>query len=216
MGRAKKIYSKDDILRAMRHTKSIMAAARYLGCTYPTVKTYFKMYIDEETGKSLFETHLNRSGIGISKMMTSKRKTPELEAILNGNIDPATWAVARIRDALIVEGYLAEECALCKFHERRLTDYKVPLLLNFKNGNKKHYIYENLELLCYNCYFLRVGNVFNDEQHHIVPSQQDINNPYIYEHNPIPEELDLNTVVDDETDYNIYLEENMREMGIEI
>lgn len=206
MGRAKKIYSKDDILRSMRHTKSIKAASRYLGCTYQTVKTYFKMYKDEETGKSLFDIHLNRSGIGISKMMISKRKTPELEAILNGNIDAATWAVARIRDSLIIEGYLAEECAVCKFHERRLTDYKVPLLLNFKNGNKKHYIYDNLELLCYNCYFLRVGNVFNDEQHHIVTQQQDINNPYIYEQNPTPEEHELSND----------LEENMREMGIEI
>ncbi len=204
MGRARKIYSKDDILRAMRHTKSIRAAARYLGCTYPTVKTYFKMYVDEETGKSLFETHLNRSGIGISKMMTSKRKTPELEAILNGNIDPATWAVARIRDALIIEGYLAEECAICKFHERRLTDYKVPLLLNFKNGNKKHYIYDNLELLCYNCYFLRVGNVFNDDQNPIIISQKD-DSINIYEHNK-----------PDEEDMNISLEENMREMGIDI
>jgi hypothetical protein len=208
MGRARKIYSKDDILRAMRHTRSIRAAARYLGCEYNHAKTYFKMYIDEETGKSLFDLHLNSSGIGIPKMITSKRKTPELEAILNGNTDPAAWAVSRIRDALIIEGYLAEECAICKFHERRLTDYKVPLLLNFKNGNKKHYIYENLELLCYNCYFLRVGNVFNDEQHPVIISQKD-DSLNIYEQSPIPEEQI-------ESNINKSLEENMREMGIEI
>jgi len=207
MARARKIYSKDDILRAMRHTKSIRSAARYLGCTYTTARTYFKMYIDEETGKSLFEMHLNRSGIGISKLIISRRKTPQLEAILNGNIDPSVWSTAKIRDSLIIEGYLAEECSLCKFHERRLTDYKVPLLLNFKNGNKKHYIYENLELLCYNCYFLRVGNVFDDNQNPCVVSQKDY---HIYEHNP------SNIMQEEEFELDNDLEANMKEMGIEI
>ena len=32
-----------------------------------------------------------------------------------------------------------EECSVCKFHERRVSDYKMPLLLNFKDGNKKNY-----------------------------------------------------------------------------
>ena len=31
----KKILSKTDIVRAMKHTKSNMAAARFLGCSYP-------------------------------------------------------------------------------------------------------------------------------------------------------------------------------------
>ena len=32
--------------------------------------------------------------------------------------------------------------------------------MNFKDNNKKNYRKENIELLCYNCYFLYIGEVF--------------------------------------------------------
>ena len=32
--------------------------------------------------------------------------------------------------------------------------------MNFKDNNKKNYRKENIELLCYNCYFLYIGDVF--------------------------------------------------------
>ena len=53
---------------------------------------------------------------------------------------------------------------MCKFNERRVNDYKIPLLLNFKDNNKKNYRKENIELLCYNHYFLTVGDIFTDKQ----------------------------------------------------
>ena len=65
---------------------------------------------------------------------------------------------------MIVEGYFVEKCNICGLDERRVIDYKVPLLLHFKDGIKKHYVHDNLELLCYNCYFYRVGDVFSDPQ----------------------------------------------------
>jgi len=36
--------------------------------------------------------------------------------------------------------------------------------LNFKDNNKKNYQLDNLELLCYNCYFIYVGDIFSPEQ----------------------------------------------------
>ena len=62
---------------------------------------------------------------------------------------------------MILEGYLKEECALCSFNERRVSDYKIPLLLNFKDNNPLHYNLGNIRFLCYNCYFLTQGDVFN-------------------------------------------------------
>ena len=56
------------------------------------------------------------------------------------------------------EGYLEEKCAMCGFEERRVLDYKMPLLLHFKDGNKKNYKLDNIELLYYNHYFLNVGD----------------------------------------------------------
>jgi len=44
-----KIFTKSDLLRAMKYTKSIRAAARYLGCSYQHIKPYFKMFKVDET-----------------------------------------------------------------------------------------------------------------------------------------------------------------------
>jgi hypothetical protein len=65
---------------------------------------------------------------------------------------------------LIEEGLLPDYCSRCHFNERRLLDYKSPLLLNFKNNNKKDFKLENLELVCYNCYFLYIAKVFTDKE----------------------------------------------------
>jgi hypothetical protein len=40
----------------------------------------------------------------------------------------------------------------------------MPLLLHFKDDDKQNYKLENLELLCYNCFFLTVGDVFTSRQ----------------------------------------------------
>ena len=65
---------------------------------------------------------------------------------------------------MIWENRIAEECHNCGFCERRVTDYKIPLLLSFKDNNKRNYLLDNLELLCYNCYYLLIGDVFTPEQ----------------------------------------------------
>jgi hypothetical protein len=36
--------------------------------------------------------------------------------------------------------------------------------MHFKDGLKKNYKLDNVQLLCYNCYFLQVGNIFSDRQ----------------------------------------------------
>jgi hypothetical protein len=40
----------------------------------------------------------------------------------------------------------------------------MPLLLHFKDNNKKNYKLDNIELLCYNHYFLTVGDIFTEKQ----------------------------------------------------
>jgi hypothetical protein len=37
----------------------------------------------------------------------------------------------------------------------------MPLLLHFKDKNSNNYSQNNIELLCYNHYFLTVGDIFN-------------------------------------------------------
>ena len=68
----KKILTKDQILRAMKYTKSNMAAARFLGCSYPHYKQYAKLYKNED-GKTLFEVHLNREGKVFLNIYTKRK-----------------------------------------------------------------------------------------------------------------------------------------------
>ena len=37
----------------------------------------------------------------------------------------------------------------------------MPLLLHFKDNNSNNYSLDNIQLLCYNHYFLTVGDIFN-------------------------------------------------------
>ena len=166
-GRKPKYFTKEDILRAMRHTKSNRAASRYLGCDYQTYKKYAKLYKDNETGKTLFDSHLNQAGKGIRKHLYGGRNVKNLAPlldILEGRVDVANYTPDILKARLIEEGFLVEECATCGFHERRVVDYRVPLILNFKDRNNRNWLKENLEFLCYNCYFLHVGNVWSNNQ----------------------------------------------------
>jgi hypothetical protein len=169
---AKKELFKEDILRAMRHTKSNRAAARYLGCSYQHYKPYAKLFNDEETGQNLFDLHKNQSGKGIPKFLPNRRKEPNVKLIFEEGVGYESFTTTKIKTRGIAEGYLKDECYLCGCNERRLTDYKTPTLLNFKDGSKSNYIIDNLEILCYNCYFLYVADpLTNDEVRHIETNQ---------------------------------------------
>lgn len=165
--RAPKVYSKDDILRAMRFTKSNRAAAKYLGCSYQHYKPYAKMFrVDESDPNSptLFDAHKNQSGKGIPKFLPNRRKEPNVKNIFETGMGWESFTPEKIKARGLAEGYLKEECYNCGFCERRVTDYKVPLLMNFKDDNKTNYMLDNIELLCYNCYFLLVADPLTPDQ----------------------------------------------------
>ena len=160
-----KPLSKEDILRAMNVTQSNRAAARYLHVSYIHYKKWAKNYDATEEGyPNLFEQHKNQAGKGIPKFLRANGPEPALLDIIEGRVDASSFTPDKLKYRLITEGYLAEECAVCRFHERRVNDYKIPLLLNFKDNIKKNWNKDNIELLCYNHYFLQVGDIFSDKQ----------------------------------------------------
>jgi hypothetical protein len=162
LGRNPKPITREQLLAAMKMTKSNMACARYLGISYMHYSRYAKSYIDEETGKTLFDLHKNQSGKGIRKFLGGKDL--DLEALMSGELFVKSLNVNRYKDKLIQEGYIEEKCNSCGFNEQRVNDYKAPLLVHFKDKNKMNWKIENIELLCYNCYFLQIGDVFNTKQ----------------------------------------------------
>jgi hypothetical protein len=158
-----KPLGKELILAAMAKTKSNMAAARFLNVSYQHYKKWAKLY-DSETHDSLFDQHKNQSGKGIPKFLRIGGKEPALLDLIEGRANASSFTPEKIKYRLITEGYLEEKCTQCGFQERRVLDYKMPLLLHFKDNNKKNYQLDNIEMLCYNHYFLTVGDIFTNKQ----------------------------------------------------
>jgi len=161
-----KPLSKEQIAAAQAKTKSNMAAARYLHVSYQHYKRYAKLY-------KLFDSHKNQSGKGIPKFLKGPKKMPHMLEIIEGRIAASSFDPNKLKYALIEQGYLSEECAVCAFKERRVLDYKMPLLLHFQDGNSNNYSLDNVQLLCYNHYFLNVGDVFNDKDVKQIESKQE-------------------------------------------
>lgn len=160
-----KPLTKEDILRAMKNTRSNRAGARFLNVSYQHYRIWAKRYkSDKPEFNNLLEEHRNWGGKGVPKFLKGSGKEPALLDLIEGRTNMASFSPEKIKYRLVVEGYLEEECQKCKFHERRVLDYKMPLLLHFKDGNKTNYRKENIEFLCYNCYFLSVGDIFTDKQ----------------------------------------------------
>lgn len=186
-----KPLSKEMIVAAQAKTKSNMAAARYLHVSYQHYKRYAKLY-------GLFENHKNQSGKGIPKFLKSKGKEPALLDIIEGRVSAASFSPAKIKYRLIEAGYLLEQCSMCGFQERRVLDYKMPLLLHFKDNNKSNYSKENTELLCYNHYFLTVGDIFTEKDVKQIESHQ--------EHHGTSEKIEFEV-----DDYHL---QRLRELGL--
>lgn len=161
------MLTEQQIRYAMSRTLSNRGAARFLNVSFPTYRLYAKLYKDEKTGLNLFEAHKNKSGKGIPKF-NSLSKEPHLHKLLQDGMSKESYNIGKLKHRLIVEGYVANECCRCGFNEKRVIDYKVPLLLNFKNGVKSDWRLENLEMLCYNCYFLNVGDIFTSKEQRLL------------------------------------------------
>ena len=148
---------------AMANTRSNKEAARWLGITDITYKKYSKNTFDEATGKSLFQLHMNQSGKGMPKNWAGGKWKKNLDEMLIENQPINSKKILRLKELLMQDGRMGFKCSGCEFCEKRLSDMKVPLLLNFKNGKKSDWRIENLQWLCYNCYFLFIGNPFTNK-----------------------------------------------------
>lgn len=143
-----------EILEVQKVARSANEAARMLGVCYNTYKKYATMY-------GVFNNLINQRGSGIPKGFSvagQPKPITELDDILEGkHPEYPTWM---LKKRLIENGYMLEKCNNCGFEERRVVDFKVPIMLDFLDGDNTNYKYDNLRFLCYNCSFLLNGNLF--------------------------------------------------------
>tara|TARA_R110000822_G_scaffold25937_1_gene78444 strand:+ start:1430 stop:1909 length:480 start_codon:yes stop_codon:yes gene_type:complete len=144
----------------MSNSKSNRAAAMFLKVSLPTYRKYAKLYIDNESGKSLYELHKNMSGVGIKKRFPYAYSGKHgVASILRG--EQPEYPSRQLKKRIIKEGFKAECCESCGFSERRVNDYTVPLILVWIDGDKTNHLLDNLLLICYNCFYLTQSDLFN-------------------------------------------------------
>ena len=97
----RKVVTKNMILEAQKHTKSNMAAAKWMGIHYSTYKKYAKMY-------GVFEQHLNQYGNGIKKGFAMRTVIVE-DIVLGKRQPPQRWSQSVVKEELIDKGYWKNE-----------------------------------------------------------------------------------------------------------
>lgn len=159
----KKIITRERILEAISKTKSNRAAARYLGVDY----TGYWLACKRESidGEDLYGSHSNRDShkeIPILKIKNTKKSSKFLKEVLEGQHRDkiCSISVKRLKERLIYDGLLEEKCDCCGLTEKRASDGKVPLIIYFKDRDRSNWSRTNIDLLCYNCYFYYVGDMF--------------------------------------------------------
>ena len=80
-----------------------------------------------------------------------------MEDIFNGTKNPK-YTRSFFKKRLIDEGYMQEECSNCGYNEVNLETNKICLSLDFVDGDSKNKKYDNLRLLCPNCYLSYNGH----------------------------------------------------------
>ncbi len=165
MGRTRYGIPREDIELAMKNTDSNREASRYMGINFHTYKRYASMYKDEN-GVSLYEKHKNSAGKGRKKKRSWKAsvKGKSLIEVMETEGTKYFMKIKDLKPNIIAEGIMKEECGRCNFREKRVLDDKVPLILHFCDGDKQNWKLQNLEFLCYNCYFITIGDVFTKKQ----------------------------------------------------
>lgn len=137
------------ILAAQDKSQSAAEAARTLGIAYNTYKKYAKLY-------GILDRLKNQSNIGITKRRTIRNRSYHIEDLIKG-LHPK-YPLVRFKNKLFDSGYVPRVCSSCGFSEARISDGKYPLLIDFLDGDLNNRVLENIRPLCYNCFFLLVGD----------------------------------------------------------
>lgn len=139
-----------EIREVQEKARSAYEASQILGVAYNTYKKYAVLY-------GIFDEFKNQNGIGLMKGTRTRKGLYALDDILAGKYPK--YDVVRLKRRLLLSGYIEEKCDRCGYDERRITDYRVPLIMTFIDGDRTNHRYENLRMLCFNCYFTEIGNL---------------------------------------------------------
>lgn len=161
------LITEREILYALKNSTSLPDAANFLNINLATFRKYAALYKDSE-GDSLLKYHIKRR-ISTRKdkqkakeekkakraLKTQKKRTPnklKFEDFRDGK--RFTKNLTALKNLYVENHVLKDECSICGFSERRISDYESPLSIVFKDTDITNTKPENIELCCLNCMFL--------------------------------------------------------------
>ena len=148
------VITKNMVINAQSETQSGRQAAKWLGVSYNCYKKWAKFY-------GVFEQHLNQSGVGVKKGWATYKIN--LEDIFEGK-RKCNYTLPMLKKRMVEDGYAKEECYSCSFNQGRVTDGKIPLMIDFIDGDSENKSLDNMRLLCANCYFVYNGSFPNSRK----------------------------------------------------
>jgi hypothetical protein len=149
--------SEANIRYAMENTQSNKEASEFLNVDIKTYKKYAKLFIDSSSNKSLWEIHKRIDKKGIPKKRYANKDwliKYTITEILQGKFPHLTSGY--VKDRLLNCGHYPPVCSHCGFNERRI-DGKIPLVLDYLDGDRTNHREDNIRILCYNCSFMLAG-----------------------------------------------------------
>jgi hypothetical protein len=194
-GRLPIVILEKDIKYSIENSNTIREAASFLHVSRQRWTKYAKMYIDTDTGLTLYQKHLKKcwgtidfvedrnKGLFIGEGFF-KRNKELYNKLYQRLIDPVTgeyilkdqrnfktkrnrkirlydvlqglhplYDPVKLKRNLLRTGWFEKKCSCCGYSNTRSTDDNCALVLNFKDGNSQNHIRDNLEMLCFNCFF---------------------------------------------------------------
>lgn len=162
--KARRMPLATELLEAMARAKAgIGRAAKELNVSTVYFKKWAKILIPDEWAEYKSRT---LQGVGITKItgdITQHKGYKSSLLVLDG-LQPAPkhWILNPHRRLVRLQrfGLLPDSCQLCGFNEHRISDYRAPMLINFLDDDQHNWQLSNLQVLCYNCYFLTVKDMW--------------------------------------------------------
>lgn len=149
----------NDFKELVKQYSSLDAIAKALNMSKRILLKYAKIYpfTHSETYYDYFQRMKTWRPSKVS-VYSKNVKQKVLEIITNKRVN--TYPLGELMYMLFRYEHKKECCELCGYGDRRTYDGRKPLVLTHKNkGNIKNYNLDNLQILCYNCYFMTVGDV---------------------------------------------------------
>jgi len=161
--KARRAPTATELLTAMERAQAgIARASRELGVSIPYFIKWAQQLIPVEWAE-----YKTRPLAGIVKKGSSDiSKRPiyvrSLKILRGERQPPKMWILYPHQTLAKLQHYglMPDSCMLCGFAERRISDYRSPMLLDFLDGNQENWTQDNLRVLCYNCYFLNVHDLW--------------------------------------------------------